>query len=204
MTQTFKTDVTKKLLAGSLKKFMAVKPLTKISVREIVEDCGVNRQTFYYHFQDIYDLVEWMFQQEAVMLLRKHDSLLTWEDGVLQLLQHIRKNRAMYLCVLNSLGYEHLTRFFSKDVHSLLMRIINQVADGLDVGDEYKEFVAHFYTVALTALIESWLVSLKDKDDSPEKLVRLIRITLQGNFESALERYVQEKKLAETKAVVRR
>jgi probable dihydroxyacetone kinase regulator len=204
MTQTFKTDVTKKLLAGSLKKFMAVKPLTKISVREIVEDCGVNRQTFYYHFQDIYDLVEWMFQQEAVMLLRKHDSLLTWEDGVLQLLQHIRKNRAVYLCVLNSLGYEHLTRFFSKDVHSLLMRIINQVADGLDVDDEYKEFVAHFYTVALTALVESWLVSLEDKDGSPEKLVRLIRITLQGNFESALERYVREKKLDETKAVVRR
>ena len=56
------------MLAASLKKFMAQKPLNKITIREIVEDCGVNRQTLYYHFEDIYALGKWMFDQEAVEL----------------------------------------------------------------------------------------------------------------------------------------
>lgn len=49
------------MLADSLRKLMVTKPLSKISIREITEDCGVNRQTFYYHFHDIFDLLEWMF-----------------------------------------------------------------------------------------------------------------------------------------------
>lgn len=193
MTQTFKTDATKKMLARSLKKFMAVKPLSKISIREIVVDCGVNRQTFYYHFQDIYDLVEWMFRQEAVTLLQEHDNLLTWEDGFLQLFRYLQKNRAVCLCALDSLGREHLKRFFYADVHSLFMRITNQLAEGLEVDDEYKEFIAHFYTTSIASLAESWLIDLRDKEQSPEKLIRLIHITLHGNIRGALERYAQEK-----------
>ena len=52
------SEITKKALAASLKKLLEQKTLDKITVVDLAEDCGVNRQTFYYHFQDIYDLVE--------------------------------------------------------------------------------------------------------------------------------------------------
>ena len=64
-------DLTKKALAESLKKILATKSLDSITVIEIAEDCGVNRQTFYYHFQDIYALLEWIFASETKQAIDK-------------------------------------------------------------------------------------------------------------------------------------
>ena len=56
---------TKKLLADGLKELLEKKTLDKITVKELVATCGVNRQTFYYNFQDIYELLEWIFVEEG-------------------------------------------------------------------------------------------------------------------------------------------
>lgn len=65
------SQTTKRALAQSLKKLLQTKPLSKITINDIAEDCGVSRMTFYYHFADIYDLVEWTCQEETVVLLSK-------------------------------------------------------------------------------------------------------------------------------------
>ena len=56
---------TKKALADALKKMMVIKPIDRITVNDLVETCGVSRQTFYYHFDDVYDLLEWVFEEDA-------------------------------------------------------------------------------------------------------------------------------------------
>ena len=56
---------TKYALEASLKHLLAQKPLNKITINDITEDCGINRMTFYYHFKDIYDLVEWSCLEDA-------------------------------------------------------------------------------------------------------------------------------------------
>jgi len=73
--------ITKKALAKSLKELMNSIPLNKISVKEIVNNCGLNRQTFYYHFQDIYNLLEWIYETEAVESISQYRSYNTWTDG---------------------------------------------------------------------------------------------------------------------------
>ena len=74
------TEMTKRLMADALKRLMAQKPLNKITIRQITEDCGVNRQTFYYHFEDIYDLMRWMFRQEALALLDQREGVVIWRQ----------------------------------------------------------------------------------------------------------------------------
>ena len=74
------SQITKKALAGSLKKLSLEKPLDKITVTDIAEDCQVNRQTFYYHFQDIYDLVEWIYTSEVAVALGDKRTYDTWEQ----------------------------------------------------------------------------------------------------------------------------
>ena len=64
------SQVTKRALAASLIKLLSQKPLDKVTVKDIIEDCGVNRQTFYYHFKDIYDLVEWSCIYDATNALK--------------------------------------------------------------------------------------------------------------------------------------
>ena len=60
------SQITKNALATALKKLLSKKELSKITISNITEECGVNRQTFYYHFKDIYDLLEWIFTNEVI------------------------------------------------------------------------------------------------------------------------------------------
>lgn len=76
------SQTTKRALAASLKKLLSDKPLDKITVTDIAEDCGVNRQTFYYHFQDIYDLVEWIYTSEAHRRHRRQKDLRHLAGGL--------------------------------------------------------------------------------------------------------------------------
>lgn len=65
------SEVTKRALEQSLKNLLLKKPLAKITINDITEDCGINRMTFYYHFKDIYDLVEWSCLEDARKRLKK-------------------------------------------------------------------------------------------------------------------------------------
>jgi probable dihydroxyacetone kinase regulator len=182
-------ELTKRRLANSLKKLMAVKPFEKISAREIVEGCGYNRQTFYYHFQDIYELGKWMFEQDVSALMRGHDQVSTWEEGVLQLFNYFQENKAICLCALDSLGHDQVKYLVYAHIHDILKKIVDTLSADLAVDDEYKNFVAHFYAEAFAGVAESWLREPPGKAIPPEKLIGYLRTTLAGNLRGALVRY---------------
>lgn len=183
------TRRTKELLAASLKRKMEKKKLSKITISEIIEDCDLNRRTFYYHFEDIYALVEWMFEQEAIRLLRKSESCLTWEEGVLLFLRYIRDNEHICRCALDGLGREQLQRFFYKDCVGIMGAIVNELNESIGAPKDYLEFITRFYTSALAETAIWWLSSGMEK--SPEKLVHELELTMQGNIEPALEKAAQ-------------
>lgn len=187
MSQNTSNISTKRMLADSLKKLMVVKPLNKISIHEITEDCGVNRQTFYYHFHDIFDLLEWMYTEEALALFQEGDGSFTLSEGVLRLLRYIQANEALCLCTLQSLGHKHLRKFFYEGISSVILSVVNEYAFDLNVSEKHKVFIAHFYTVSLAGFIEHWLQ--EGLDDDPDEIIRLCEITMEGNIRGALERF---------------
>lgn len=77
------SEQTKQQLARALKTLMAQKALDKITISELTGLCGIRRQSFYYHFEDIYDLLRWMFQSETISLLRQQEGALLWKEGLL-------------------------------------------------------------------------------------------------------------------------
>lgn len=180
------TDATKRLLTESLKRLMAQKPLNKISIREITEGCGLNRQTFYYHFEDIYDQVRWMFRQEAIKLLDQREGILIWQDGLLQLFRYLEENRDVCLCALHSLGHEHLRRFFQSDIYDIIHRVVDQLAENLNTTEEEKDILTHFYISALSGTVESWL--LGELPYTPETLVDAADRIIQEHIAGALMR----------------
>ena len=90
---------TKKKLATSLKKFMMSKSLNKITVTDIIKDCGVNRKTFYYHFADIYDLLKWILEQEAVEVVKKFDLMVDYKEAILFVINYVEDNAHILACV---------------------------------------------------------------------------------------------------------
>ena len=94
---------TKKLFANTLKELLAEKPFDKIAVSELTKRCGVNRQTFYYHFETIIDLYKWVLQEEAgPLLFRITSDPYQWKDAVLEILYYIKANDSAVLSALRS------------------------------------------------------------------------------------------------------
>ena len=186
------SDQTKHALAAALNELIAQKPIDKITIHDITERCGIRRQNFYYHFEDVYDLMRWMFQEEAMSLLRQHEGTLLWQEGLLQLFRYIEENKAVCLCALRSVGREHLKRFFETDIHAIIHRTVEQFghevgAISAGVTESDVELVTHFYVVALTGMLESWL--LGEIDRTPEELIRSADCILQDHCRGAKLRY---------------
>lgn len=92
MKHEIKSLNTKKALVSALKESMKHKPLSKVTVSEIITACGVNRKTFYYHFKDIYDLFQWMLEDEAVEVVKQFDLMTDYEEALQFTLQYVEKN----------------------------------------------------------------------------------------------------------------
>ena len=102
---------TKLALANALKKLLQKKFLDDITVKELVEECEVNRQTFYYHFQDIYDLLRWFLEHETSEALRGADC---WQDALRAAFRYVQDNHLAIYHVYRSSGRDHLDcHFFS-------------------------------------------------------------------------------------------
>ena len=91
MKQKEMSLATKKELAAALKKLMACKPINKI-IRELVAECALNRNSFYYHFDDIYALFKWMVEAEAVEIVKQYDLMMDYHEVVNFVLDYVESN----------------------------------------------------------------------------------------------------------------
>lgn len=181
--------MTKKALAASLKKLMNKTSLEKITVKEIVSDCGVNRQTFYYHFQDIYDLLGWIYRTEALDAIADYKSYDTWQQGFLKIFYYVSDNRAFCLNTFHSLGREHLEMFLYSVTFDLLIGVVNELAEGTSIAQEYKNFIADFYSLAFIGLMLKWLKT--GTQENPETIIENLNKLIEGNMGRGIEKYKQ-------------
>lgn len=180
-------ETTKKALAASLKKLLSEKPLDKITVIDITEDCEVNRQTFYYHFKDIYDLVEWIYTSEATKALGGKKTYDTWQQGLLQIFEYVLLNKEFVKSTYHSLNREHLERYLYNETYNLLIGVVEEKADGMPVRNDDKAFIAHFYKYAFVGLMLEWIgTGMKEE---PAVIVERLSIMIQGDIANALEKF---------------
>lgn len=185
---------TKKSLACSLKKLMRKIELNKISVKSIVDDCKVNRQTFYYHFVDIYDLLEWIYKTEAIESISECKSYKTWTEGFYKIFVYIENNKEFCMNSLNSLGRNHLDNYIYSVTNDLIIGVINEISEGMSVEDSDKQFIADFYTVAFTGLVVKWMHNgMREK---PKEIIEKLSELIEGNFLRALERYSKKEEFS--------
>lgn len=178
---------TKLALANALKKLLQKKFLDDITVKELVEECEVNRQTFYYHFQDIYDLLLWVFTTEAEAVIADNKHAGTWREGFLNTFRYVKENRGMILHIFRSNGREHLDRYLYSMVQQFLADVLEENDKGLNVSDEDKAFIADFFKYAFVGIMLDWISS--DMKEDPETIVDRVARLLEGEFRHALEKF---------------
>ena len=129
-----------------------------------------------------------MFQEEAISLLQRHEGVLLWQDGLLQVFQYLDQNRAVCLCALHSLGREHLIQFFRDDLYAIIHRTVSDLArqTGISKTEDETDLLVKFYISALSGMAENWL--LGELDSTPEQLIRLVDEILQDHLRGAAMR----------------
>ncbi len=181
--------MTKKQLAVSLKKLMSKSSLTNITVKDVVADCGVNRQTFYYHFQDIYELLGWVFKTEALEAIADYKTYERWQIGFLKVFQYVEANKAFCLSTFCSLGRDHLEQFLYSVTFDLLYGVVEELSKEIRISKEDKTFIANFYSYAFVSLLLEWLKA--GATENPEHIIEKLSKLVDGDISRAIQKYIE-------------
>ena len=182
---------TKEIIAKTFTELLDEKPMSKITVKDIVERCGVNRNTFYYHFKDIYDLVDWILMEDAAKTMEGRQSFDTWTEAFLDILHQIRDNKALVLNVYRSVGREQVEQYLYKLLDPMLKEFADRECRDITVQDDDKQFVVDFYKYALVGVGLEWI--RRDMKTDPAVMVERTGRMLQGDLRRALCRLASNK-----------
>lgn len=172
--------ITKKALSEAMKELMAAKPLEKIKISDIVGLCNMNRQSFYYHFKDKYDLVNWIFFTEFYDTISQSENLYGWpvlED----LCSYLYDNKVFYRNALNITGQNSFSEYLGEVLKPLIR---DHVSESFH-DPESQEFFVTFLTDAIFCSISRWLQ--EGAQLSPEEFCRHIKDALRGIAEQIVK-----------------
>ena len=181
------SQVTKRALEQSLKNLLLKKPLTKITISDITEDCGINRMTFYYHFKDIYDLVEWACLEDAKRALDEKKTYDTWQQGLLQIFEAVQENKPFILNVYRCVHREQVEKYLQPLVDQLMLDVIQEESASMMLREEDQQFIAKIYAYIFIGVMLDWIKD--DMREAPQEIVaRLVKL-LRGSVTAALRRF---------------
>lgn len=173
---------TKKALAAALKKAMGGKSISKITVSELINECNINRKTFYYHFNDKYDLLKWMFEEEAIEVVKKFDMIENTEEVFRFVMNYVEENKHIINCAYDSMGYEELKRFLNLDLNCIIYDTIQNGEEtlGISVDKPFKEFLSNFYTEAVAGILIDWVKNRisQNREDVLQDLLLICRVSI--------------------------
>lgn len=189
MTNEEITLLTKQKLSNTLKQLMKQKPFSKITVSELIKECNVNRKTFYYHFQDIFELLKWTFEQEAFVILKQYDITTEYEKIISFAYDYIMSNSYIINCAYDSLGRDVLKSFFCQDIKTPVNSIILSKEKELDteLPDDFRSFLCSLYTEGIAGMIIN--TAQKPEECTKEKLIEYFSIIINSSITSVIIAY---------------
>jgi probable dihydroxyacetone kinase regulator len=190
--------ITKKALAESLKKLSQKKSFDKISVADITGMCGLNRQTFYYHFQDKYELVNWIYYNEIVEVVAKNKIIDNWNDNIYTILKIMKKDGCFYQSALNTAGQNSFEEYLFEISKEMFLSVINILTAEEQLDIEHKNFVASFCSYGMVGIIKSWAKS--GMKEAPEEITRYLENLVKEIEKLAVKYYLQKNDEQKSKA----
>ncbi len=175
---------TKELLAESVLELSKEKSIDKITIREIVENCGMTSGTFYNHFKDKYDLIAWIYlYQVEEMTLDYLNRKESWYSSLVELLSMLKEDQSFYKNVLkNTTGQNSF--FEATHIRSIeLMQDVVRKRKGKDLTQE-ELFEINFYMKGFGYCVEEWIV--KEVAYSEEELAGYLSRSIPDGLQAYL------------------
>lgn len=147
---------TKTVISETFLELLRQKPFDKITIKDIVESCNINRNTFYYYYSDIYDLLEEIFKKELIDLIESHKNGGSWIEGFIKMLNTAYINKKVINNICSSRSYDYFENYMYKSCSSIMVDLVSFHAEGMKIPDEDIEFIASFYEYALVGILSEW------------------------------------------------
>ena len=179
-------NTTKLALEAALKKELLTKSLDKITINELAEDCGISRMAFYYHFKDIYDLVE------CTKALQGKKTYENWQEGFCQIFEAVQENKPFIMNVYRCVDRQKIESYLNKLTYQLIADVVEEKCTGMQVAEEHKEFIAGFYKYGFVGVMLDWID--RGMKDDYHKIVEELAITLYGNISRSIENFEHTEK----------
>ena len=180
-------NTTKHALEASLKKLLLHKPLDKITINDITADCGISRMSFYYHFKDIYDLVEWICVEDGKRALQDKKTYDTWQEGMCQIFEVVLENKPFIMNVYRCVSRDKIESYLYKLTFGLIVDVVEEKCVGTSVAEEDKAFIAEFYKYGFVGMMLDWIAQGM-KADYKEIMDRL-SVAVHGNIANSIQNF---------------
>ena len=188
--------ITKRSIAKAFVDLLEEKPFDKITIQDITTKAGVNRQTFYYHFLDIRDLIEWTMntsEQEIIAKNKENIEKKSWENGFIIILDEIQKNKSLIYAISQNIEYsKYVTEYLLHLTFNYIYGVVASKSKEMNVivKEEDMVFIANFYKYAFLGVLLEW-IKINFKDD-PKDIVSKLDIMIKGTLENSLLNYDQK------------
>jgi len=184
-------QLTKIEIAKSFLELLEEKNLNKITIEDISERADINRQTFYYHFRDIIDLMEWIWLEGEKRLFKDEYSFDTWEPRFIAVCKEFQKYRTFVMNVYRNAPTDLLTTHLYNLVYPMIYKVVKEKAVDYIVKEEEIKFISDFYKYAFVALVMDWIRN--NMEENPETIVKKVGILLQGTINHSLNNLGKKK-----------
>ncbi len=175
---------TKQAIVDTYIKLLNEKPFSKITIKDIVDKCGVNRNTFYYYFADIYDITNYILIREAEKIISDTRDYQSWQDAVTTAVKFALDNKKAIYHIYNSIGREQLEKYLYSVIESAIIRYIKQKAGLRPIKDEDVKLIAEFYKFAFVGKVLEWIDGGMKYD--AEKVVTWAGQIVDSNLENTI------------------
>ncbi|MEJ5928737.1 TetR-like C-terminal domain-containing protein [Corynebacterium sp. H128] len=174
-------------LAAALKSELHNTELSRITVARLATRAGVTRQAFYYHFDDVYDAAEWLFQDEVARHILAHARYDAWAEGFEQLMTYMYEHRTQVQAILKSLKTGNTVKFFFRSLREMMTAIVTELSAGYDLDEVDRQFIIDHYTLAVVGHLLHWIAT--GMADDPAQLARQIEVVMQGHVLESIQLY---------------
>lgn len=179
------SKLTQKAMAQAISDLLQTRTLDKITIKDITDACDLTRNTFYYHFHDVYDLLRWLFEEKSREIMERYEDQDDWEGGLEETLHYLYDNKAMFLHIYESISYDLLFRFINEVMYQHAVVIVTKYAKKKTYSDYAINTAATFYMDAAVGDVFKWISAGMDR--KPEHLAQVYNVLFHGTVQALLD-----------------
>lgn len=179
------SKLTQKAMAQAVTDLLQTRTLDKITIKDITDACELTRNTFYYHFHDVYDLLRWLFEEKSREILERYEAQDDWEGGLEETLHYLYDNRTMFMNIYESISDDLLFRFINDVMYQHAVIIVAKYTRDKKYSDYAIQTAATFYMDAAVGDVFQWISGGMQR--TPEHLAQVYNVLFHGTIQALLD-----------------